>query len=668
MVRSFVILFFLFPLFAHAEPKARATLLSEVKSLKPGQSAWLGLHLSMEKGWHVYWKNPGETGKPPQVEWNKSSALEIQSIQWPAPERIIVGDLVNYGYEGDVLLPFQVKVTEGFRNKSVHITGHASWLVCQEECIPESQAVEISLPVSETIPALDGGNAKAFDQAKSAIPRELPRGSVQVGYDEGGYTFRIPEEVFSGTSVSTLRFFPDEQDWISSMAPQRLAHEGSEYVLRIQAEENFPVPNQISGILAARHSNEEAIGVSFNETVSEESRPGGIFLWLFSAFLGGLILNLMPCVFPVLSIKILAVAHARDNPKELKRHAYFYALGILVSFWLVAGVLLGLQALGHEIGWGFQLQVPAFVSLLAVLFFIMALNLLSLFEFSGSWTGVGQQLASREGAFGSFFTGALAVVVATPCSAPFMGTAVGVALLKPGLATFLIFSFLGLGLAAPYLAIPFFPALIGFLPKPGVWMERLRKLLAIPLLATVIWLLWILCSEAPGMWVIGTIGIFFALLIYVLWKSETLPSKGQVLLLGAFFILAIGAGVSTRMPSMIPMQKWQLDWQKFSESAVEAARRENIPVLVDFTADWCITCKVNEHLVLNSAGFQKLVKENGIKLFRADWTNEDPEITRVLKKFQRVGVPLYVVYPMGGQPVVLPQVLTLEAIKSVLIR
>jgi thiol:disulfide interchange protein len=653
-----ILLLLALPLVAHAAPKVDASIISEVKSLRPGEPAWLGLHLSLEKDWHVYWKNPGDTGKPPAIDWNSQSSVKISPIEWPVPRQFIVGGLMNYGYEGEVLLPFQVTVADEFKGKKVHISGHASWLVCREECIPESQNVELTLPVSNEIPKSDKNYVRAFDLAKAAIPRALPAGSIKVKYT-GEYELQIPREIFS-TAVESLKFFPDEQDWISPTAPQTLSHNGHQYILRMKPQENFPVTENISGVLTT-----DTLAVSFRESVKMDEAEGGVLLWSLFAFIGGLILNLMPCVFPVLSIKILAIANSsRDNLALLKRQAYFYALGILISFWAIAGILLLLQTLGANVGWGFQLQIPWFVAGLAALFFLMALNLLSLFEFGGSWMGVGQQLTNRDGVLGSFFTGVLAVVVATPCSAPFMGTAVGAALLKPGVGTLSIFTFLALGLASPYLMLPFFPALVQHMPRPGVWMNRLRSLLALPLLATVVWLIWVLSAQTSFVFVAFVVVGLAAMLFFTLWYNESFPSRAQVALLGAFFFAAVLVGFTVRSQERAHKMASSVVWESFSEAKVDEARQANRAVFVDFTADWCITCKVNEGLVLNSQSFAELVKKNKVAVFRADWTKEDSEITRVLKKFQRVGVPLYVAYPAGKDSVILPQVLTMDAIRE----
>ncbi|NUM88116.1 MAG: thioredoxin family protein [Bdellovibrionales bacterium] len=640
----------------------KAHLVSDQNSFQPGKPFKIALYLEIERGWHVYWKNPGDTGRPTQAEWRLPTGVIAGDFLWPYPRKFLVPPLVNYGYEGEVLLPFRVKIPGGLREFS--FAGEISWLVCERECIPEKQNVSLRLPVRPGATEPDPAWRKAFDIARGEIPRPVPPGILRVEQTEREFVLapRGLYRAFDIPASAQAEFFPLDPGVVQASEADpsglrlRKAAPGSTSTLRgvlVMRAEGQVWPLEV----------EEMV-----EPLALLDRAPGSLLLLALAFLGGLILNLMPCVFPVLGIKLMALMESsRASSSLLRLHATAYAGGILASFWLLAGVLLLVKAGGHELGWGFQLQQPWFVTILALLFFLMALNLTGLFEVGGRWVGVGQRLTEREGVWGSFFTGVLAVVVSTPCSAPFMGTAVGAALLRPGWETILIFTALGLGLASPYLLISAFPDFLRLLPRPGAWMNHLKEALAIPLFGTVAWLLWIYEFQKRG----GTSAILVASLFGVFLilglRRAARPwfNPWRLAVLALFFTTAaavpwIGSRETTRESG-----QQQNAWMEYSPEALEAERRAGRAVFVDFTAEWCLTCKVNERLVLNSPEMRSFFRSERVALLRADWTSEDPAITRALAGFGRAGVPLYVAWPAGAkEPRILPQVLTPALVKE----
>ena len=512
-------------------------LVSEQDAVVPGGTFWVGLDLILDDGWHVYWKNPGDSGLPPRIKWQLPSGIKAGDIHWPYPQRINVGSLTSFVYEHEVFLLVPITVDENFQpSKDVNLHARVTWLACQNVCIPGRAELHLSLPVVTNISGVTFNSFKTF-------------------FDQ------------------TRRNFP--------------LHDVVDHAVQ-------PVPVQVPILVAC----------------------------LF-ALIGGLILNLMPCVLPVLSIKVLHLVERHPDKKIALSHSLIYALGILVSVWVLALLLFILKSAGQFVGWGFQFQSPVFVIIVALILFVLALNFFGVFEFS--FFSIGGLPASQAGYQASFISGVITTIVASPCTAPFMGTALTVGLSQPGIVGFGIFTFLGLGLALPFVLLSAFPFLLSFVPRLGPWMIHLKKILGLILLACVIWLLWVFGIQTG----LGDLSKFYK------------PSHEQ-------------------------------HWQSYSSTEVSQARQSGQGVFIDFTAGWCINCQVNDRLVLQNREVVKAFKDKGIILFKADWTKYDPVITQALASFGREGVPVYVYYPpLSDTPIILPQLITpkmiLERIKGIVI-
>jgi thiol:disulfide interchange protein DsbD len=649
-------------------PHVTAELVSEYATAKAGETVMIGLRLEMEKHWHTYWRFPGDSGLPTKVKWELPGGWKISEPLWPTPSRIQLPPLVNFGYDGETLIGFELSVPASATGDQV-IKGKATWLVCKEECIPGGADLTLNLKVGE--PKKNSWNH--FDRLRRQQPQPLPPGAFTATKIEGK---RIGIEldndpVWLGAKVD---FFPLEAQTITGMEPPKVEKSGGTATLWMEKSEPFSTTaKSLRGILISGDAVYEvdaplAAGAApaagaVAPSAPDEDAPGVLLAALF-AFLGGILLNLMPCVFPVLGIKVMGlVAQGGGDPWHSRKHGKVYALGVLVSFWLLTALLLGLRSAGQSVGWGFQLQHPSFVVAMIFLFSILCANLAGFIEFGGRLMGVGSNLASREGYSGSFFTGMLAVVVATPCTAPFMGTAIGVVLGQPAWAVFLVFTALALGLAAPFVVLSYQPRLVKALPRPGAWMERLKEFFAFPLAATVIWLFWVLALQIG---VNGLLYVAIALLLYFafIWARKRfrhpVVRTAAWLLFGIAF-LCVMSGLKQRASLAAAAE----GWQEYSAAKVSAALAEKKPVFIDFTAAWCLTCQVNKAAVLEREGMKDFFRGKGVVLFRADWTNSDPEITKALESHGRIGVPVYAAYAAGSDKAqLLPQILTEDIVKQ----
>jgi len=664
-----------FPALALAEPlrtkHVTADLLLENQTLQPGRAGksenWIGLRLEMIPHWHTYWRFPGDSGLPTEVEWTLPAGWRAGPAHWPIPQRLFIPPLVNYGFEKEAMLAFQLEIPEKESEGTKRIGASVSWLVCKEECIPEKGQIVLDVKVSRVNPK-PATFARYFNELRSQQPSPLPAGaSAKVVYKEK----MLGIELEGVNGFANADFFPLAPQIVKGDAPPNVEEAGNKTTLWLEKSDPFDrkavsLPGMIVQkgeskiyelsvpLPPAPHPAISATSVNSRE----ENAPSSWLLVIF-AFLGGLILNLMPCVFPVLGIKVMSlIRQGQGNLSHARRHGHAYALGVVACFWALAAALLVLRHAGQSVGWGFQLQQPGFVTFLIFLFSLVAADLAGYIHWSGRWMGAGSKLADREGAAGSFFTGVLAVVVATPCSAPFMGTAIGAAISEPSWIFFLIFTALGLGLAVPFVVLCYMPWLLKALPKPGEWMERLKELFAIPIVATVLWLLWVLTLQIGAD---GALLVELGLLVVMVsvWARRRfihvwVHTLGWVLLLAGILIAVSG---TTMKPSEASDSHGS--WKRFSDAAVEEAIRAGQPVFIDFTAAWCLTCQINKKLVLDRSEMQEYLKEKGVVLFLADWTNRDPEITRALEQHGRIGVPLYLVYGKGEKSArVLPQVLT----------
>lgn len=670
-MKSFVALFFivgvllLFPLqLVHAvsSPAVKrdhvvVSLVSELSEVSPNQNFYIGLKFLIERKWHIYWKNPGDSGTSPRVKW--ITAPTIGDFDWPAPEKIPLDPLANYGYEEEVILPMIVSVSE-VSGQTLKISGQFEWLVCKVECIPGSAQLDLEIPVGQK--PKDSRYAQEIQSYLKKVPVKVHDIKSTFTHDTQNQILTL--NIASHSQLKDLTsayFFPYDGNLIQHASPQQLLknEDGSISLVVPQSESLSDAVTDFSGVVEFQKGNKKVFYELKPSQKAFMPKKKDLFVALLFAFLGGLILNLMPCVFPVISIKILSLIDlTKDNPKAIRMHGWLYTFGVLASFLVLSGVLLILQSLGQNLGWGFQLQSPAFVLSMILLFYLMALNLYGVFDIDGAFVNLGGGLANKKGSIGTFFTGVLAVIVATPCTAPFMGTALGVTLTMPPLLALSVYLSLGLGLAFPYLLLCYFPPLLKRLPKPGLWMKNLKQFLAFPMMLTVVWLLWVLNLQTSPETIAVLIGIlvliFFLFWLHKVWNFQKVAVKNLVLW---FLGLASIVFIYSQLPSQSAVQTAS-DWEKFDPVKIESYVSQKQRVFIDFTAAWCLTCQVNKRLVLRTDKVLSFFNEKNVKLVTADWTNQDPIITEALKKLGRNSVPVYVYYDESGQQNILPEILT----------
>jgi thiol:disulfide interchange protein DsbD len=642
---------------AVASPQVVATLISDTDRIALPRPFKVALRLRIAPGWHTYWRNPGDGGVAPDLRFTLAEGATAGPVAWPAPERQPEGPLMTYGYTGEVLL-------------AVPITGaadvvalHASWLVCKEICIPEQGDFRLDLPIGVPAPSAE---APLFAAAEAALPRASPW-TAEVAPDG---TLTLIGEGISPATVHDAVFIPDAGGTVNGPAAQPLRVGEGRFTLSLTPGEAFRADAPLAGVLLVRdsHGGQGALAVS--------AAPGGppavsdLPAWQIIGFavLGGLILNLMPCVFPVLAVKAVGLAGLSGaRQRQAVGLALSYLAGVEVTFLLVGTVLLALRAAGDAVGWGFQFQSPAFVAGIAWVLFAVGLNLSGVYQVNLGAAGAGQSLAMRGGHAGSFFTGLLAVLVATPCTAPFMGVAIGAALTAgSGGQIMAVFLALGFGLALPYVVLAAVPAFTRSLPRPGRWMDVLRGLLAFPLYASCAWLLWVMSLEGGSAGVVaiasGLVLVGFAAWAVGLAQGE-LGASGRrtarsCALAATLAAMAVLSGIAANPPRLAGPGS-ALGEEPFSADRLAALRHEGRPVFVNMTAAWCVTCLVNERVALAQPEVVQSFAAGGVVRLTGDWTRQDAAITQFLHSFRRDGVPLYVLYPPGqGAPVVLPQILT----------
>ena len=650
-------------------PHVEAELIAERTAMVPGEPLTVVLRLAIIPGWHTYWRNPGDSGEPTRLEWRLPAGFRAGEIEWPVPERLPAGPLMNFGYKGEALHLVRIDAPSDLAiGAPVTLAAKAWWLVCEVKCLPEDAELSITLPVAARSD-VDPRGAGPIAAARARLP--APAGTLKdwtltAGAAPDGVALRLLPP--SGAAVPEARFFPFEQGKIEPAAPQRLAAADGGYNLELaRAVQPVGAFERVAGVLVLSPPGDPApraftIDVPVVAGTSAASAAGlGVFAALVAAFVGGLILNLMPCVLPVLAIKVLGFANHADR-RSGRRHGLLYAAGVLVSFWTLAGVLLALRAAGAELGWGFQLQSPVAVAALALLFFALALNLSGVFEFGSLLPARLAAWNAKKPALDWFLTGVLAVLIAAPCTAPFMGAALGFALSADAATAVGVFTALGLGMALPYLALAWFPGWLARLPKPGPWMVRLKQALAFPLYATVVWLAWVLGRQAgldAVVWLLAA-----AVVVAIAAWLAGLPGIRGPLARGAIGLLAAAAIAIAAFPrdGAAPPPAADGTWQPYSAQTLAALTASGKPVFVDFTAAWCVTCQVNKKLVLARDEMLDAFRARGVQLVRADWTRRDPEIAQALARIGRSGVPAYVVYKPGRAPLVLPEILTRERV------
>jgi len=648
--------------------------------LLTGQSSNAGLYFKLEPGWHVYWLNAGDSGEPPHIQWTLPAGITAGALQFPAPKRLPLGPLMDFGYENEVLFPFTLDVAKSAKPGPVTLPAKVDWLVCREVCIPGKAELEVDTKVWNGLATLVNTKgptlAERFldrrDPSLPPLPNPLPSSDAAV-FQPTPTGFRLG--ITTGRRETQAVFFPEDQDILNNPAPQTVSPTATGLVLDLKKDPNLTAnPAQLKGVLELSDGRNYEIAATPG-TVAAPPAPAQFSFSALArislfAFLGGLLLNLMPCVFPVLFLKGLALVNSgAEERHKLRAHGFVYAAGILVSFWALVALLLGLRAAGARLGWGFQFQSPVFLVLMAGFLFFLGLSLAGEFDIGLTLTSAGGSLAAKQGYAGSFFTGVLAVVVATPCTAPFMGAAIGYALAQPAAVTFAIFTALALGLAAPYVALTLQPAWTRMLPKPGAWMDVLKQAISVPIFATVIWLAWVV-AQAYGAALLAALLALFLLLAIAGWFLGRWPAKRWSTVVAAVVLVAVvGAGVIASRtlvtakfsPDRVLIMRLAPGsyWETWSADAVEHALAAGQPVFVDFTASWCLSCQVNERVALDQPEVMQAFAGHGVALFRADWTREDPTITEALAALGRSGVPVYALYTPGQtDPQLLPQVLT----------
>jgi thiol:disulfide interchange protein len=689
----------------------KARLVSEVSAVGPGQVFWVALELDIRDGWHTYWRNPGDSGQATNLKWELPPGFTAGDIVWTTPHRFEIAPLVNYGYAKHAVHLVQITAPKDLKaGTPTTLAAKAGWLVCSDVCIPESADLQLKLPQSAQAGSLDPAVSSLFTAARSELPTTQPAvTSARVQGDQLIITLsREWGAILS--QIKTLAFFPYDEGSIEYAAPQKLTRNQDSVELAMKIGYQPPKAGAIRGVLVATEQNATQsdtvpieISADFSGAGADQvkagprfapgavapvtqthKKPESLVVLMLLAIAGGLILNLMPCVFPVLSIKAInVVEQAKKDPGAVRTKGLVFAAGVISSMLCLAAVLLALRAGGEEIGWGFQLQSPLFVTLMIYLLLAVGLNLSGVFEVGGGLAGVGDGLTHGEGYSASFFTGVLTTLVATPCTAPFMAAAVGAALTQSAINALCIFAALGLGLALPYVLLSFAPWMRRVLPKPGAWMDTLKQVFAFPIYASAAWLLWVLSHETSsfglGAALAGTVLIGLAAWAYQ--KSSSSSGGGRVTVLATAIVsvlLAIVlpvrfADVAAAAPGAAGLSdsaqaRPGVDvWQPYSAARVAELSAAGRPLLVNFTASWCLTCLVNERNAFSDAAVQEIFRDKKVTLMKGDWTNRDPAITHALAAFGRAGVPLYVVYnskPGSAEPLVLPQILTASVVQS----
>ena len=681
-------------------------LVAERTAIEAGKPITVGLRLKMDPEWHTYWRNPGDTGLPTTIQWTLPPGYSAGDIEWPAPQRIDVQTFANYGYENEIVLPVTISTPATLAaDAKVPIKAKAEWLVCREQCIPGAADLDLELKVSGASDP-DARWAGLFAKAKADRPRAADdwKWSAHKAFGAQGRVDLVWTPPPGSATPSQIQFFSHTEGVIEPAARQTLYRlpDGRLRLNLVLAKQATEMPSTLEGVVTAANGwpkpgegSVRAIsfkagvdggralalggvpvdtGVSFASGAQSGATTLGFAIAL--AFVGGLILNLMPCVFPVISLKVLGFAEqAHGRTSVLRMHGFVFAAGVIASFALLAAVVLALRASGSQIGWGFQLQSPAVITALAILFFLLTLNIAGFLEVGMLVPGRVASMRAGNPYVNSFLSGVLAVVIASPCTAPFMGAAMGYALSQSTAVALVVFGALGFGMALPYLILAWLPGWQKRLPKPGPWMVWLKQFLAIPLAATVIWLGWVLAQQS-GADAFVRLAFVLLLIATLVWLLQgTILRQGFRIALASVTLAAAIAlalplfdeppAVDTTVSAMTPDAT--ANWQPWSQPTLDKLVGEGKPVFVDFTAAWCVSCQANKKLVLERDETMKLFNDRSVVLLRADWTKRDPEITAALSAFGRNGVPVYALYRPGKTTLVLPEILTMGVLKDALL-
>jgi thiol:disulfide interchange protein DsbD len=675
--------------------RVRAELMAHApEGVAPGRRVWVGLQLAHQPQWHTYWKNSGDSGLPTQLQWTLPAGVAAGEIGWPTPKKIPIGNLANYGYEGTVLLPVPLTIGPEFKPSllggELEVRLKASWLVCKQECIPEDGEFTLKVPARSTT-ALNGA---AFEAAFAAQPKPVI-GSVAGGIPDSVARVAADRLELSvqGLPVAlrgkTLEFFPETAEVIETGARWSQAWNGAVWTAQVPlSPQRSASPSVMPVVLAAdgqgwraelkvagewpRTAAPAAVSPALQQALQTNAAASSatrlsLAAALLGALVGGLILNLMPCVFPVLAIKVVGFSRQADV-RGRRLGGIAYSAGVVLSFLALGGLMLALRAAGEQLGWGFQLQSPLVVAALAALFTLIGLNLAGVFEVGSLLPSSVASMEARHPVANAFLSGVLAVAIASPCTAPFMGASLGLAIALPAAQALLVFAALGVGMALPYLAASWVPAVARLLPRPGAWMEPFRKLMAFPMFATVAWLVWVLGQQSG----IDGAGALLALLVAMSMVAWALGLRGRTRTVVATISIAAGALVAwaagpniTQTPPAAGARA-EGPWQAWEPGRVEQLTAAGQPVFVDFTAAWCVTCQYNKKTTLANEQLLADFQAHNVALLRADWTRRDPAITAALAQLGRNGVPVYVFYNKGSAPVVLSEVLGVEEVRSVI--
>lgn len=667
-----------------ATEQVQARLLADHQVVSPGQRVRIALQQKIIPHWHTYWQNPGDSGEATQIHWQLPAGVEVSAIEWPAPQRFVLGPVTNYGYSDEVSLLQWLNVPADWPvGQPLQLQANVDWLVCEEECIPQSVQLALTLPVAASAVSAPAADLAVFSASEARLPQPLLFAS-HLGPDPAdGYQLSI-KGLPADVTLTDSYFFPARWGLLAQSQPQRWQLQQGVLSLQLPAGET-PLQNgtELDGVLLLSEAGAGSRGYLLSATMA--AAPAGAELtaaevttaaaslsiaWaLLLAFAGGFLLNLMPCVFPVLSMKALALlAHSQDPVAVQRRHGWAYTAGIVLSLLAFAMLLLGFKAAGTELGWGFQFQSPLFVLLMTCLLFAVGLNLSGVYEISGRFNGAGQQLAAQQGYRGSFFTGVLATVVATPCTAPLMAAALGFAMTQPPLTLLLVFVCLGLGLASPVLLLSYWPALQRRLPKPGAWMLVFRQLLAFPMYGAAIWLGWVL-AQLQGtdtwLWLLSILLLQSFALWWLGQCQQRASTFWQLMTALLLLVVALSWGVlqlksAADKPATVQAEKQAgPGFEPYSDARLAELQAAGTPVFVNFTAAWCLSCLVNEKVALRTTQVQQAFTEHGVVYLKADWTARDEQIRQTLARYGRSGVPLYLFFPVGQREAVeLPQILT----------
>ena len=641
---------------------ARIEILTESTSITPGDELLIGFKFTLNPGWHTYWENPGDAGEGASIKWNLPNDVSASEILWPGPQRIPVEPLMTFGYEDEVVLLTKIYTSEA-TIVPLNLNALVSWYTCKEICIPQEAEVSIPIKLGNKTPSV---SKAILDQTLEEVPIQF-EGTYRVQRLEDSYI--LQGQLKNQDQYDSIYFFPKDYGLTDYTKDQFYEINKDSFSLQIKAAEIEIENRTFEGVIAINKGEAVSfIEINYPLKAKPISQEFNIFTLIFFAFLGGLILNIMPCVFPILSIKILRfVEQSGDSTYKTIQQGLLFSLGVIVSFLAIAALLVSLKSGGESIGWGYQLQSPIVVSLLVYLFVVLGYIFMSNMVLGTSLARLSSISLGKGDSIESFLTGVLAVIVASPCTAPFMGSAIGFALLQPSFYSVLIFLGLGIGFSLPYLVLSAKPSLLSFLPKPGQWMETFKQFMAFPMWASALWLLWVLSSQVNNQEVIQVL-LGSLLIIIGLWLVEKNNSKTNWIrwIVRLPFILLLIFSLWLIPTSYSDLDESKQNQLAYSPQLLEDLREENALVFLNFTADWCITCKVNESVALKTSKVRKLLTDKDITYIEADWTRKDPVISSALEEYGRTGLPLYLLFPSKGDPLILPEILTEDILISYL--